>query len=125
VEHTYFTDATAAKAFITREWRGDIKVQTHANYNYNPFYNMASNPGLTTWLRIRNLADALEMIDSVYESRDDYQAYEFIKTTFTVTWSFAISADTNSIYASFKAEDDQAEMKPEIAAIAKYNDEEE
>lgn len=128
IEHTDFTDAESAKAFLKREWRGDIKVQTHATYHRNPFNDEAANPLLTTWIRVRNLADAYDMIDSVYNSLETHHSYDFVKTTFTVTWRFGISSDTESIYGSWKAEDDNSKVKPEyeeIVAANKESDEEE
>ena len=117
IEYHEFTDAKSAKAFLVREWRDRCKVQTHATYTVNPFNNQASNPNLTTWLTLRELRDAEEMVDSVFESLNTYHSYEFVKTTFTVTWRFGIADETDTLYVSWKAEDDNATLRESIAKL--------
>ena len=117
LEYHEFTDAKSAKAFLVREWRDRCKVQTNATYTINPFTNQASDPNLTTWITVRELRDAQEMVDSVFSSLDTYHSYEFVKTTFTVTWRFGISDETNAMYVSWKVVDDNQVIRPEIAKL--------
>lgn len=121
LQYYEFTDAKSAKAFLVREWRDRVKVQTNATYVENPFSDQATNPNLTTWLTLRELRDAQEMVESVYESLDTYHSYEFIKTTFTVTWRFGISEDLNTMYVSWKATDDN-ETPKDMSWLNRGND---